>query len=80
MDELNATSKAPRVKERYIVCGSDASGEVFYLESLYDGDDPADRIRSWSRPVMGPFHYDVHIAKETITTSYERIELPIKEA
>lgn len=64
-------------QERLVVRGSDGTGVTVLLEQVYDGEDPAERLRVWSDPDMSaPFHHDVHLSRERVTTTYERVEVP----
>lgn len=61
---------------RVVVRGSDAGGFTVVLEQVHDGEDPAKRLRVWSeKSVSAPFHHDVHLSRERVTTTYERVEV-----
>jgi hypothetical protein len=62
---------------RLVVRGSDSDGLTVVLEAVYDGEDPAERLRVWSvKGMSGPFNHDVHLARERVTTTYERVTSP----
>lgn len=61
-------------RHRLVVRGSDEHGQTIALEAVHPSDDAAERLRMWSVKAMSkPFHHDVHLATEVVTTTYRRV-------
>lgn len=60
-------------RERLVVRGSNERGEVVVLECVDDSEDPEQRMAVWSQQRFSkPYHHHVHLATETIVTTYTR--------
>lgn len=64
-----------KTQERLVVRGRTRDGEVCNLETVREGEAPAERIAYWSSDHAAPYNNDVHVACETTTVTYTRISL-----
>ncbi len=75
MSVSNWPMRPPTVEEQFYIVGHTAEGTVCLLEKVdLDTEDVNERLRVWSDPKMSePFHHDVCIALQVVTTELRRV-------